>query len=54
MKIGDIVNWSTRGVVGIIVGFNKRGEGGKHFVHVLVHDKIVTIFYIDLEVITGR
>ena len=33
--------------------FNKRGEGGKHFVHVLSDNKVNIIFYIDIEVISS-
>lgn len=38
--------------VGIIIGFNKKGEGGKQFVHVLVADGTIMMFNsFDVEVI---
>ena len=46
MKIGDIVQYHTDWtqprhmsiVTGIVVGFNEKGEGGSHYVHVLKDD----------------
>ena len=40
MKVGDYVGmYSHQDVelyaLGVVVGFNEKGEGGKHFVHVL-------------------
>ncbi len=38
MKVGDIVVWYDNSLVpgtGIIVGFNEKGEGGQHYVHIL-------------------
>ena len=58
MKIGDLVScWpaGTRDMSyktqGVIVGFNKKGEGGKDFVHVLCEGKIVLFMPFDIEVI---
>ena len=53
MKIGDLVMWRRGGtsVKGIIVGFNKKGEGGKEFIHVLVDGEIQVFMEFDLEVI---
>lgn len=68
MKVGDLVKaWSTVARVkvndktaeslkqfqmGIIVGFNKKGEGGKDFVHVLAEDGTVMMFNsYDIEVV---
>lgn len=64
MKPGDIVvcpypdpdhpprkNNDKPDVVGVIVGFNKKGEGGHDFVHVLVDNKVHVYMFCDLEVI---
>jgi|TARA_R110000823_G_scaffold148191_1_gene278856 hypothetical protein len=54
VKVGDLVSVLTGNIgKGLIVGFNKRGEGGKHFVHVLSDNKVNIIFYIDIEVISS-
>ena len=49
MKIGDLVRtlspfMLTKNPLGIIVGFNKKGEGGKDFVHILMEDGTVMMF----------
>ena len=71
MKVGDLVKaWSVTARVkvndktaesvkefqlGIIVGFNEKGEGGKDFVHVLSEDGTVMMFNsFDIEVIGER
>jgi len=58
MKIGDVVHCWPRGnpemgnrVNGIIVGFNKKGEGGKDFVHVLCEGKVLLFMSFDVRVI---
>ena len=57
MKVGDLVRGHStvdfaHVEFGIIVGFNKRGEGGKDFVHVLCPDGQVAIFNsFDIEVV---
>jgi len=53
VKIGELVRtYSTRHHdVGLIVGFNKKSEGGKHFVHVYINDIIHIIIYVDLEIL---
>ena len=38
MKVGDIVVWYDNSLVpgtGVIVGFNEKGDGGQHYVHIL-------------------
>jgi len=55
MQIGDLVRCrrfqSLPLVVGVVVGFNEKGEGGKDFVHVLVGDEVVVLMDFDVEVI---
>ncbi len=51
MKVGDLVKrvkcpWVT----GIVIGFNKKGEGGKDFVHVFFNGKIHIHMVFDWEV----
>jgi len=46
MKIGDIVRYNTAtslNVTGIVIGFNKKGEGGKDFTHILRDNGAVEI-----------
>ena len=38
-------------VLGVIVGFNEKGEGGKDFVHVFVGDEVLIFMHFDVEVI---
>lgn len=65
MKLGDLVrpysfspdkeDNSFRNTVGVIVGFNKKGEGGRDYVHVLQPDGNIEIFlWTNLEVIDGK
>ena len=51
MKKGDLVDcyWASRWKIGIIVGFNKKGEGGKEFVHVFINGNIVIFQTHDLR-----
>ena len=59
MKVGDLVSWWPKSrsentptkVQGVIVGFNKKGEGGQDFVHVLHDGNIVVLMRFDVEVI---
>ena len=59
MKIGDLVSWWPKNrsdntptrIRGIIIGFNKKGEGGKDFVHVLHDGNIMVLMSFDVEVI---
>tara|TARA_E500000331_G_scaffold199818_1_gene191924 strand:- start:302 stop:493 length:192 start_codon:yes stop_codon:yes gene_type:complete len=59
MKVGDLVSWWPKSrsentptkVQGVIVGFNKKGEGGQDFVHVLHDGSIVVLMCFDVEVI---
>ena len=58
MRIGDLVACYPLGipglaerVIGVIVGFNEKGEGGKDFVHVFVGDEVVVFMDFDVEVI---
>ena len=54
MKIGDLVLCHPSGVSvghGIIVGFAKKGEGGKDFVDVLLSNgDVMTFMSFDIEV----
>ena len=60
MKLGDLVKaYSTTMhqvcTVGIIVAFNKKGEGGKDFVHILAEDGTIMVFNaFDVEVINAN
>lgn len=59
MKIGDIVECQAAfrdqpQAKGLIVGFNKKGEGGKEFVHVLIDDKIEVFMYFEIRVIEKK
>ena len=56
MRIGDLVKvYSIPGYdsfsVGIIMRFNKRGEGGKEFIHVYLSTGIGVFMIHDIEVI---
>ena len=55
MRIGDLVKcqrlYSQAPVMGIIVGFNEKGDGGKQFVHVHVGDEVIVFMHFDVEVI---
>ena len=55
MKVGDLVTCqryhSLPPVSGPIVGFNKKGEGGKEYVHVLIGGKVIVFMHFDVEVI---
>jgi len=58
VKVGDLViAVSTvdyyEAAPGIIISFNKKGEGGKDFVHVLAADGTIMMFnFFDIEVIS--
>ena len=58
MKIGDLVLCFPSGITighGIIIGFGDKGEGGKHFVDVLLwNGDLKRMMYFDLEVINGK
>ncbi len=58
MKVGDLVLCHPSGITighGIIVGFGKKGEGGKDFIDVLFWDgKIMTLMFFDVEVLDGK
>tara|TARA_Y100000592_G_scaffold32435_1_gene51535 strand:+ start:1606 stop:1794 length:189 start_codon:yes stop_codon:yes gene_type:complete len=58
MRIGDLVRCWRWGIpemsemsLGVIVGFNEKGEGGKDFVHVFVGDEVIIFMHFDVEVI---
>ena len=62
MKIGDLV-WgyqqipgpAVERIQGLVVGFNKRGEGGKEYVHVFMDGKVNIYMRHNLEVVSeGR
>lgn len=57
MKIGDVVSYRQRSTTealppqrGLVVGFNKKGEGGQDFVHVLIDGDVVVYMQFDLVV----
>lgn len=62
MKVGDFVAGyrqmpgpSVERIQGLVVGFNKRGQGGKDYVHVLSEGKVHIYMRHNLEVISeGR
>ena len=56
MKIGDMVILygaanQFSGIIGVIIGFNEKGEGGKEFVHVLIEGNVQVFMEFYLEVI---
>ena len=58
MKIGDLVLCHPSGITighGIIIGFGKKGEGGKDFIDVLLSNgKIMTLMFFDIEVLDEK
>ena len=57
-SIGDLVMcwpYGSRDIssiaVGVVVGFNKKGEGGRDFVHVLCEGTVIIFMSFDIEVI---
>lgn len=59
MKVGDLVLVHSRfdngfELTGIIVGFNKKGEGGKDFVHVLCNGRIEVFMEFDIKVVKNK
>jgi len=58
MKVGDLVLCHPSGITigyGIIIGFAKKGEGGKDFVDVLLgNGEIITVFSFDAEVLNEK
>ena len=53
MKVGDLVTCHRFGR-GVVVGFNKPGEGGKDFIHVLCETGEVIVFMsFDVEVLSS-
>ena len=59
MKIGDLVvcypipdgDFTQVSTPGIIVGFNKKGEGGKEFIHVLTNGTVNIYLSHDVELL---
>ena len=57
MKVGDLVRCHRRTRVsspwgeGLIVGFGRKGEGGKDYVHVLINNKVEVYMRFNVEVI---
>ena len=58
MKVGDLVRCWPYGSfemspchTGVIIGFNKKGEGGKEIVHILYDNKVMTFLSFNVEVI---
>lgn len=58
MKIGDLVLCHPSGITighGIVVGFGKKGEGGKDFIDVLLcNGEIMTLMFFDVEVLNEK
>ena len=61
MKIGDLVKCRPQALspisvesMGVIVGFNKKGEGGKDFVHVLCDGHIYVLLSFTVDVIKKK
>ena len=61
MKKGDLVRCLVYSKIsgyeyktGVIIGFNKKGEGGKEYVHVLCDDNIRVIPFFNVEVIDEK
>lgn len=59
IKIGDLVTCYPLGTpeisaiaTGIVVGFNKKGLGGKEFVRVMLGNKVIVFLEFNLEVIS--
>mgnify|MGYP001162280462 CR=1 FL=1 len=59
VKKGDIViclhdqapDQTSSSAFGIVVGFNKKGEGGHDFVHVLIDKEVRVYMFCDLQVV---
>ena len=58
MKVGDLVICFPEGirtmsslVYGIIIGFNKKGEGGKDFVKVFCEGEIMVFLSFDISLV---
>ena len=51
MKVGDLVRCGPSWSEGIIVGFNKKGEGGKDYVHILVDGSVGVYLSFGVEVV---
>ena len=56
MKIGDLVKriWKfseNYNHIGIIIGFNKKGEGGKDFAHVYTNGTIEVVMSLELAIL---
>ena len=49
-KVGDLVSSVIKNATGVVVGFNKKGEGGKEFVHILVNGNIIICMAWDLYI----
>ena len=58
MEVGDLVLCHPSGITighGIVVGFGKKGEGGKDFVDVLLwNGEIMTLMFFDVEVLNEK
>jgi len=58
MKIGDIVQAYSTALsempIGIVVGFNKKGEGGQDYVHVLTNCGEVEVFLSEVLVVVDK
>ena len=57
VKVGDLViawQWQADApgdMPGIIIGFNKKGEGGQHYVHVWIDGAVQVYRFDDLKII---
>ena len=58
MEIGDLVLCHPSGITighGIVIGFGKKGEGGKDFIDVLLwNGEIMTLMFFDVEVLNEK
>ena len=58
MEIGDLVLCHPSGITighGLIIGFGKKGEGGKDFIDVLLcNGEIMTLMFFDVEVLNEK
>ena len=55
LEIGDIVYLvQTQRVPGLVIGFNKKGEGGKDYVHLLINGDIIVTLRFNVERINKK
>lgn len=58
LELGDVVSCqryaSKPDCIGTIVAFNKKGEGGKEYVHVLIAGSIEVFMHFDVITISRK